>query len=84
MPTCFTRPLSHGSATSARSDPFVRGLGSPGFPFFGLAFLAWTCIYLALWAVHPDEAFRGLPAEPRFPAFFHYAVSTGFVSRPSS
>src|SRR5919201_1167816 len=54
-----------------------------GLPLLGLAFfLFWTCIYLALWAFHPDEAFRGLGAKPRFADFFYYAVSTAFISPP--
>ena len=54
-----------------------------GLPFLGLAFfLFWTCIYLALWAFHPEEAFRGLSAKPRFADFFYYAVSTAFISPP--
>ena len=54
-----------------------------GLPLLGLAFfLLWTCIYLALWAFHPEEAFRGLSAKPRFADFFYYAVSTAFISPP--
>jgi hypothetical protein len=54
-----------------------------GLPLLGLAFfLVWTLVYLALWALHPHEAFQGLPASPRFADFFYYAVSTAFVSPP--
>jgi hypothetical protein len=54
-----------------------------GLPLLGLAFfLAWTLVYLALWALHPHEAFRGLDHAPRFADFFYYAVSTAFVSPP--
>ena len=54
-----------------------------GLPLLGLAlFLAWTFVYVALWAVHPHEAFKGLSPEPRFADFFYYAVSTAFISPP--
>jgi hypothetical protein len=54
-----------------------------GLPLLGLAFfLAWTTVYVALWAVHPDEAFVGLSEAPRFADFFYYAVSTAFISPP--
>jgi hypothetical protein len=54
-----------------------------GLPLLGLAFfLAWTFVYVALWAVHPEEAFGGLDAEPRFADFFYYAVATAFTSPP--
>ena len=54
-----------------------------GLPLLGLAFfLAWTFVYVALWAVHPKEAFGGLDAEPRFADFFYYAVATAFTSPP--
>jgi hypothetical protein len=39
-------------------------------------------VYVALWAIHPHEAFRGLGPDPRFADFFYYAVSTAFVSPP--
>src|SRR5262249_19218248 len=45
-------------------------------------FLFWTCIYLTLWWRHPETAFRGLDASPRFADFFYYAVSTAFISPP--
>ena len=54
-----------------------------GLPLLGLAFfLAWTFVYVALWAVHPEEAFGGLDTEPRFADFFYYAVATAFTSPP--
>ena len=54
-----------------------------GLPLLGLAFfLLWTFVYVALWAVHPDEAFGGLDPEPRFADFFYYAVATAFTSPP--
>jgi hypothetical protein len=54
-----------------------------GLPLLGLAFfLVWTFVYIAVWAVHPREAFGGLESEPRFADFFYYAVSTAFTSPP--
>jgi hypothetical protein len=54
-----------------------------GLPLLGLAFfLLWTFVYVTLWAVHPDEAFGGLEAKPRFADFFYYAVATAFTSPP--
>jgi hypothetical protein len=54
-----------------------------GLPLLGLAFfLVWTFVYIAVWAVHPREAFGGLEPEPRFADFFYYAVSTAFTSPP--
>jgi hypothetical protein len=45
-------------------------------------FLFWTFVYLTLWWVHPEEAFRGLDVPPRFADFFYYAVTTAFISPP--
>lgn len=54
-----------------------------GLPLLGLAFfLFWTVVYVALWWLHPDDAFRGLADRPRFADFFYYAVSTAFLSPP--
>jgi hypothetical protein len=54
-----------------------------GLPLLGLGFfLAWAFVYVALWAVHPGEAFRGLGNSPRFADFFYYAVTTAFLSPP--
>jgi hypothetical protein len=65
------------------SEAFLLVLRRTGLPLLGLGFfLAWTLVYIALWAVHPGEAFRGLPDAPRFADFFYYAVSTAFVSPP--
>jgi hypothetical protein len=56
-----------------------------GLPLLGLAFfLAWTFVYIALWAVHPSEAFRGLGERPRFADFFYYAVTTAFIAPPGN
>jgi hypothetical protein len=54
-----------------------------GFPLVALAFfLVWTFVYLALWAIHPGSAFRGISGQPYFADFFYYAVSTAFISPP--
>ena len=53
-------------------------LGTLGLLFF----LAWTLVYLGVWAVHPAEAFRGLGPRPRFADFFYYSVSTALISPP--
>ena len=69
---------------SARvTDAVLLELRRIGLPLLGLGFfLFWTFVYLALWAFHPDEAFKGLSDEPRFADFFYYAVSTAFTSPP--
>ena len=69
---------------SARvTDAVLLELRRIGLPLLGLAFfLFWTFVYVALWALHPDEAFKGLAEEPRFADFFYYAVSTAFTSPP--
>jgi len=54
-----------------------------GLPILGLAFfLAWTVIYIGLWAYHPQTAFHGIEPRPHFADFFYYAVSTAFISPP--
>jgi hypothetical protein len=54
-----------------------------GLPLLGLVFfLGWTVVYVALWAIHPEEAFTGLPDAPRFADFFYYAVCTALISPP--
>ena len=54
-----------------------------GLPLLGLAFfLFWTFVYLGVWWFHPEEAFTGLAARPRFADFFYYAVSTAFIAPP--
>ena len=54
-----------------------------GLPLLGLVFfLAWTVVYIALWAIHPEQAFTGLPESPRFADFFYYAVCTALISPP--
>lgn len=65
------------------ADAVAVLLRRTGLPLLGLVFfLAWTVVYLALWAVHPDGAFTGLDSRPRFADFFYYAVSTAFISPP--
>ena len=58
-----------------------------GLPILALGFfLLWTFVYLALWWVHPEEAFTGLIRDgnnPRFSDFFYYSVMTGFISPPN-
>ena len=65
------------------ADAVAVLLRRTGLPLLGLVFfLAWTIVYLALWAVHPEAAFTGLDPRPRFADFFYYAVSTAFISPP--
>jgi len=65
------------------TEAVVLLLRKLGLPMLGLAFfLFWTFVYLMLWAIHPDEAFKGLDPHPRFADFFYYAVSTAFTSPP--
>ena len=65
------------------ADAVAVLLRRTGLPLLGLVFfLAWTVVYLALWAVHPAGAFTGLDPRPRFADFFYYAVSTAFISPP--
>jgi hypothetical protein len=78
-----TKRLERHLAIPWASEAFVLVLRRVGLPLLGLAFfLAWTLAYVALWAHHPNAAFRGLPASPRFADFFYYAVSTAFISPP--
>jgi hypothetical protein len=78
-----TRRLEERLAIPWASEAFVLVLRRTGLPLLGLAFfLAWTLVYVALWAVHPGQAFDGLPPNPRFADFFYYAVSTAFISPP--
>jgi hypothetical protein len=58
-------------------------LRKTGLPLLGLAFfLAWTIVYIGLWAFDPADSFAGLEDLPRFADFFYYAVSTAFISPP--
>jgi hypothetical protein len=66
-----------------RTNAILTELRRVGLPLLGLAFfLAWTFVYIALWAVHPHAAFSGLASRPRFADFFYYAVTTAFISPP--
>jgi hypothetical protein len=65
------------------ADAVAMLLRRTGLPLLGLVFfLAWTVVYLALWAIHPDAAFTGLEPHPRFADLFYYSVSTAFISPP--
>ena len=79
----LTRVLEHRLAIPWATQAFVLALRRVGLPLLGLVFfLAWTVVYIALWVIHPHEAFTGLPAEPRFADFFYYAVCTAVISPP--
>jgi hypothetical protein len=79
----LARALPFLQAGERFTDAVLTELRRVGLPLLGLAFfLAWTFVYIALWAVHPSEAFRGLGDRPRFADFFYYAVSTAFISPP--
>jgi hypothetical protein len=79
----FTRRLEERLAIPGVTEAFLLVLRRTGLPLLGLAFfLAWTLVYVALWASHPEDAFVGLASEPRFADFFYYAVSTAFISPP--
>lgn len=78
-----TRRLAERLRLGHATEAFLVLLRRTGLPLLGLAFfIAWTLVYIALWAVHPAEAFRGLEPAPRFADFFYYAVSTAFISPP--
>jgi hypothetical protein len=69
--------------SSLLADAALLQLRRIGLPLLGLLFfLAWTLVYMGVWAVHPGEAFRGLGARPRFADFFYYSVSTALISPP--
>ena len=49
------------SGSQRMADALVLQLRKIGLPLLALLFfLFWTFVYLALWAIHPDDAFRGL------------------------
>jgi len=78
-----TRRLERRLSVPWAGEAFVLVLRRIGLPLLGLAFfLAWTLVYVALWALHPHAAFAGLPESPRFADLFYYAVSTAFISPP--
>jgi hypothetical protein len=79
----LTRRLEEHLAIRGISEAFLLLLRRTGLPLLGLAFfLAWTVVYIGVWASHPQTAFVGLAAKPRFADFFYYAVSTAFISPP--
>jgi hypothetical protein len=82
-----TRRLAGRLPMAARSERAAHAVfihfRRTGLPLLGLAFfLVWTFVYVGLWWVHPEEAFRGLGPDPRFADFFYYAVSTALISPP--
>ena len=80
----FTRRLEERLAIPGVSETFLLTLRRTGLPLLGLAFfLAWTLVYIAVWASHPQAAFVGLADKPRFADFFYYAVTTGLERAPS-
>jgi hypothetical protein len=79
----LARALPFLHAGERFTDAALTELRRVGLPLLGLAFfLAWTFVYIALWAVHPTDAFGGLGDRPRFADFFYYAVTTAFISPP--
>jgi hypothetical protein len=75
----FTARLGFGGRTEA----VLLTLRHIGLPLLGLAFfLAWTIIYIGLWAFRPHGSFVGLEHPPHFADFFYYSVSTAFISPP--
>jgi hypothetical protein len=79
-----TRRLTRLGVFEYATSAVLHLVRRTGLPLLGLGFfVAWTLVYVALWAFHPDEAFRGLSERPRFADFFYYAVSTGFISPPN-
>jgi hypothetical protein len=78
-----TRRMEERLQISGATQAFLVVLRRTGLPLLGLAFfLAWTFVYLAIWAAHPHLAFGGLASHPRFADFFYYAVTTAFISPP--
>jgi hypothetical protein len=79
----LTAHLPFLSRSQRVADAFVLQLRRIGLPLLALMFfLFWTVVYMALWAFHPGESFRGLGPDPRFADFFYYAVSTALISPP--
>jgi len=75
--------VHHLAARLPVTDAVLVVVRHAGLVVLGAAFfLFWTFVYLTLWWVHPEEAFRGLDATPRFADFFYYAVTTAFISPP--
>ena len=86
----LARRVQHTGGNSAGlrvAETLLVTLRTLGLPILALGFfLLWTFVYLALWWVHPEEAFTGLirnGENPRFSDFFYYSVMTGFISPPN-
>jgi hypothetical protein len=78
-----TRRLTARLGLGGRAEGVLLLLRRTGLPLLGLAFfLAWTIVYIGLWAFDPTHSFKGLATFPRFADFFYYAVSTAFISPP--
>lgn len=78
-----SRRLTDSLGLSHRAAGVLLLLRKLGLPLLGLAFfLAWTIVYVGLWAFDPVHSFDGLDKLPRFADFFYYAVSTAFISPP--
>jgi hypothetical protein len=78
-----TRRLKSRLGLGHRAEAFLMLLRRTGLPVLGLAFfLAWTVVYIGLWAFRPEGAFTGLEHRPHIADFFYYAVSTAFISPP--
>ena len=81
--TLGSRRLTERLALGHRAVGVLLLLRKTGLPLLGLAFfLAWTVVYIGLWAFDPVRSFDGLDKLPRFADFFYYAVSTAFISPP--
>ena len=78
-----SRRLTERLELSHRAVGVLLLLRKLGLPLLGLAFfLAWTIVYVGVWAFDPVHSFAGLAKLPRFADFFYYAVSTAFISPP--
>jgi hypothetical protein len=78
-----SRRLTESLGLGHRAAGVLLLLRKTGLPLLGLAlFLAWTIVYVGLWAFDPVNSFAGLETFPRFADFFYYAVSTAFISPP--
>jgi hypothetical protein len=78
-----TRRLKTRLGLGHRAEALLMLMRRTGLPVLGLAFfLAWTVVYIGLWAFRPEGAFTGLEHRPHFADFFYYSVSTAFISPP--
>ena len=86
--TTLARSVRHlgGSSAGLKVAEALIVTRRLGLPILALGFfLLWTFVYLAMWWIHPDEAFTGLVVggkNPRFADFFYYSVTTAFISPP--